>query len=192
MGRKKLYSREGVIEQALDLFWQKGFEGVSLKDLERQTGVNKSGLYKEFTSKEVLFEQCLLFYKKHQGDTLQAVLFKAPLSLDNIFTFLESSYALTGPKGCFIINTLRENTISTDAVKAVIADYFADLRKILMRVLRDIEQAQSRPLPLAPAELTELIIMIDSGACIMSFGGAQAHQMQTAITSLKTLLSRKD
>ena len=60
-----------------------------------------------------------------------------------------------------------------------------------MRVLRDIEQAQGRPLPLAPAELTELIIMIDSGACIMSFGGAQAHQMQTAITSLKTLLALK-
>lgn len=189
MGRKKLYNRDEIIEKALALFWQKGFEGVSLKDLEHHTGVNKSGLYKEFSSKENLFEECLLFYKKHQWDNLQATLLKAPISLDNIFTFIESSYALTGPQGCFVINTLRENTISTANVKGIISDYFDDLRKLLMRVCLNIERAQGRPFPIDHRELVELIIMIDSGACIMSFGGAKAIQMQTAINSLKKLLS---
>jgi hypothetical protein len=45
MGRPKNFRREEVLEKAIPVFWKRGFSDTSVQDLERATGVNKSGLY---------------------------------------------------------------------------------------------------------------------------------------------------
>jgi AcrR family transcriptional regulator len=62
MARPKNFSREGVLEKALPVFWKHGFADASLQELEKATGVNKSGLYSEFSGKEELFLESLRFY----------------------------------------------------------------------------------------------------------------------------------
>ena len=54
MARPRKFSREGVLEKALPVFWKHGFADASLQELEKATGVNKSGLYSEFSGKEEL------------------------------------------------------------------------------------------------------------------------------------------
>ena len=54
MARPRNFSREGVLEKALPVFWKHGFADASLQELEKATGVNKSGLYAEFSGKEEL------------------------------------------------------------------------------------------------------------------------------------------
>jgi AcrR family transcriptional regulator len=44
-----------VLEKAMPVFWKHGFADTSLQELERATGVNKSGLYTEFRDKGNLF-----------------------------------------------------------------------------------------------------------------------------------------
>ncbi|XWK52445.1 helix-turn-helix domain-containing protein [Tunturiibacter empetritectus] len=51
----------------MPVFWKHGFADTSLQDLERATGVNKSGLYTEFRNKEDLFVACLRYYIESQG-----------------------------------------------------------------------------------------------------------------------------
>ena len=48
MGRPKGFSREEVLEKAMPVFWRHGFADTTVQELERATGVNKSGLYTEF------------------------------------------------------------------------------------------------------------------------------------------------
>jgi AcrR family transcriptional regulator len=62
MGRRKNFSREEVLEKAMPVFWKHGFADTSLLELERATGVNKSGLYTEFQDKEDLFVARLRHY----------------------------------------------------------------------------------------------------------------------------------
>jgi AcrR family transcriptional regulator len=66
MGRPKGFSREEVLERAMPVFWKHGFADASLQELERATGVNKSGLYTEFRDKEDLFVACLRHYLESQ------------------------------------------------------------------------------------------------------------------------------
>src|ERR1700743_697870 len=47
-------TRREIVEQAAPLFNQKGFEGTSLSDLMRVTGLQKGGIYRHFSSKEEL------------------------------------------------------------------------------------------------------------------------------------------
>jgi AcrR family transcriptional regulator len=62
MARPRNFSREGVLEKALPVFWKHGFADASLQELEKATGVNRSGLYSEFSGKEELFLESLRFY----------------------------------------------------------------------------------------------------------------------------------
>ena len=88
MGRPKNFSREEVLEKAMPVFWIHGFSDTSLQDLERATGVNKSGLYTEFRDKEDLFVACLRHYLK--GQEKRGLLTKEPLGWKNVETFLKN------------------------------------------------------------------------------------------------------
>src|SRR5437660_12905958 len=89
MGRPRKFSREGVLQKALPIFWKYGFARTTLPDLELATGVNKSGLYSEFENKEELFLACLRYYRDTRIGG--ALLSTEPLGWDNIQKFLEEA-----------------------------------------------------------------------------------------------------
>lgn len=53
-------TRSDLLDAALELFADKGFYGVSIRDVARATGVGVSALYHHFPSKEELFEAVVL------------------------------------------------------------------------------------------------------------------------------------
>jgi hypothetical protein len=48
-----------ALEQALLLFWRKGYLGASLTDLTKVMGSNRPSLYSAFGNKETLFRKAL-------------------------------------------------------------------------------------------------------------------------------------
>jgi len=110
MARPRNFSREGVLEKALPVFWKHGFADASLQELEKATGVNKSGLYAEFAGKEDLFLESLRFYLDRLQQ--QGLLTVEPLGWDNIEQFLKLvPSSAEGQKGCFAISSMRELAI---------------------------------------------------------------------------------
>ena len=55
-----------VLEHAARIFWEKGYEGASMRDLARATGMSLAGLYYYFESKEEL----LFLIQKHTFTTI--------------------------------------------------------------------------------------------------------------------------
>ena len=96
MGRSKNFSREDVLEKAIPVFWRRGFADTSLQDLERATGVNKSGLYAEFRDKEDIFVASLRHYLDSQEK--RGLLTKEPLGWNNIENFLKNAPVAKGEK----------------------------------------------------------------------------------------------
>jgi AcrR family transcriptional regulator len=132
MARPRNFSREGVLEKALPVFWKHGFADASLQQLETATGVNKSGLYAEFSGKEELFLESLRFYL----DQLPAVrlLMVEPLGWDNIERFLKLG-PRNGPelKGCFAISSLRELPILPAAAAEILVRARAQLKQLMAK-----------------------------------------------------------
>ena len=130
MGRPRNFSREGVLEKALPVFWKHGFADASLQELEKATGVNKSGLYSEFSGKEELFLESLRFYL----DRLPSVglLMVEPLGWDNIEQFLKLGPRNTeGQKGCFAISSMRELAILPPAAIEILGRGRAQLKQLI-------------------------------------------------------------
>ena len=184
MGRPRKFSREGVLQKAMPVFWQYGFAQTTLPDLEQATGVNKSGLYSEFENKEALFLACLQYYlDARSGDS---ALSAAPLGWDNIQKFLREAPSCTaGQKGCFSVNSLRELSALPPQAEKLITQNRPTLRKVLKANIAAAD-------PDADADgLCELILVFFSGICIeANLNGnslrGQKRKVDTFIQMLRT------
>ena len=61
-GRPRGFKVAEVVEAAKELFWEHGYQGSTLADLELATGLNRSSLYQAFGTKEALFVEALDAY----------------------------------------------------------------------------------------------------------------------------------
>src|ERR1017187_8644631 len=62
LGRPRAFHVEKALDQAMHLFWRKGFLGTSLSDLTEAMGINRPSLYAAFGNKESLFRRAVERY----------------------------------------------------------------------------------------------------------------------------------
>lgn len=55
MPRPKEFDPDEVLEKAMRLFWEQGYEATSMDDLIKRTGVHRGSLYETFGNKEQIF-----------------------------------------------------------------------------------------------------------------------------------------
>jgi AcrR family transcriptional regulator len=159
MGRPKSFSREEVLEKAMPVFWKHGFADTSLQELERATGVNKSGLYTEFRDKEDLFVACLRHYLESQEK--RGFLTREPLGWKNVETFLKNGPLNKGEqRGCFSVNSMREFAILPDEAYGVVTENRARLQRLLAL---NIEAEAPK---MAASAIAEMVLSFFSGLCI--------------------------
>ena len=161
MARPRNFSREGVLEKALPVFWKHGFADASLQELEKATGVNKSGLYSEFSGKEDLFLESLRLYLDRMPQL--GLLMVEPLGWDNIEQFLKlGPRNIEGQKGCFAISSMRELAILPPAAMEILGRSRVQLRQL---IARNIE-----------AEKPKLVVDDLAGMVMTFFAGLSVEQ----------------
>ena len=159
MARPRNFSREGVLEKALPVFWKHGFSDASLQELEKATGVNKSGLYAEFSGKEELFLESLRFYLDRVAQI--GLLTIEPLGWNNIEQFLKLGPRNTeGQKGCFAISSMRELAILPPAAIELLGRSRAQLKQL---IAKNIEAEKPKA---AVHELADIVMTFFAGLSV--------------------------
>ena len=118
MGRPREFDPNEALEQALQVFWAKGYEAASLTDLTGAMGLSKSSLYETFGSKHELFLATIERYKATTGARLAALLDGEGPAREAIAAVFESviedaSHGDT--RGCFLGNCAAEVAASDPA-----------------------------------------------------------------------------
>jgi TetR/AcrR family transcriptional regulator, copper-responsive repressor len=184
MGRPKGFRREQVLEKAMAVFWKHGFADTSLQELERVTGVNKSGLYAEFKDKEDLFVSCLRHYLESQEK--RGLLTNKPLGWNNVEGFLKNGpHNQRDQQGCFSVNSMREFAILPDEAYGVVTENRALLQRLLAM---NIEAEEPR---MAPSAIAEMVLSFFSGLCIernlRSGKASSTRNIENFMTALRSL-----
>ncbi|MEJ2538845.1 MAG: TetR/AcrR family transcriptional regulator [Gemmatimonadota bacterium] len=112
MPRPPSYDRTRLLDQAIRVFWEKGYGGTSIRDLVDATGVQRYGLYESFGDKHGLF---LASLERYQDTVISGLLreLEAPgAALPEIESFLDRlarTAARPGAaRGCLLCNTAAE------------------------------------------------------------------------------------
>ncbi|UZD90379.1 TetR/AcrR family transcriptional regulator [Cognatishimia activa] len=73
MPRTAQFDRNDIVSRAQSLFWQRGWAGTSMKDIERVLGIRPGSFYAAFGSKEALYAETLDLYAERGTARLRAL-----------------------------------------------------------------------------------------------------------------------
>jgi len=105
-GRPRAFDRPTAIEQAMKLFWDRGYEGTTFDELIGAMNIRPSSFYHEFGNKEQLYQEAVDHYMKSQLGFFQRIL-STPKDLQAALkaVFEEAAAFLANnvsPAGCMI------------------------------------------------------------------------------------------
>lgn len=140
MGRVQTFDTDEVVRAVRAAFWERGFDGVSVPDLETATGVGRSSLYHAFGSKRGLFDAAV---RSYLDDVVRPRL--RPLTLDPVAPGALAEYlrglraVLAGGRapalrsGCLLLNAATAPIGRDEAVTGVVQAYRAELHAAMAR-----------------------------------------------------------
>jgi AcrR family transcriptional regulator len=111
-GRPISFDKHAVLEAAMLLFWERGYEGTSMADLTQAMGLNPSSIYAAFGDKHALFQLAVKRYMEmraqYAGKALEEPTLKKVVRalFDNTVAFLTTPghpptcMTLAGAVGC--------------------------------------------------------------------------------------------
>ena len=141
MPRPPTYAREDVVRAAREAFWDDGYEGTAVSDLEERTGLKRSSLYLAFGSKRELFRTALDSYVEEVLDPLLAPMELDHPDLRSIETFFSGVKAIVGQagghggRGCLMVNTVAELATRDDEAASRSAAFLDRLHHAFVRAL---------------------------------------------------------
>jgi len=105
-GRPRGFDRDQALYRAMNVFWERGYEGTSIADLTATMGIAAPSLYAAFGSKEQLFREAVELYDSLEGAAERA-LHDAPTAREGIEAMLRGRAAdytdPHTPAGCLIV-----------------------------------------------------------------------------------------
>ena len=129
-GRPRGFSREAVLEKALETFWNHGFEATSLDDLSAATGLNRPSLYATFGDKESLYLTALAEWTQKMRAGLKAALDPKVPVVDALRAFYRTALGLylSGPaRGCMAVCTAPSTVAEHPAIRQALAGILEEL-----------------------------------------------------------------
>ena len=111
MARVLNASYNDLIEKAQEIFWLKGYKGLSVQELSKYLEVSPSVLYNKY-SKDLLFTGSLDYYTNTYSDPFLSQLRASTEGLESLKLFfyelIEALKNKTFPKSCLMVNTIVE------------------------------------------------------------------------------------
>lgn len=128
-GRPRSFDRDAALQQAMEVFWAKGYEATQLADLLAAIGINPPSFYAAFSSKETLYREAIDRYLSTVGaGSMQALARSGPVRKAIEAMLLASvDIALASPSagGCMVSLGL----VNCQAQNLPLREHLRDLRR---------------------------------------------------------------
>jgi AcrR family transcriptional regulator len=187
-GRPRTFDPDTALRTALDLFWERGYEGTSLSDLAHAMGIASASIYACFGSKEHLFRQVMGLYGRTSGGPPRRALDEHPTARAAIHAMLRATAdEITRPDAphyCMLVLAAPTGAVENGAVR----EFLADLRRgqsaaIKDRLARGISDGDLAAPPTTLDALARYYATVVQGLSIQARDGATRAELEAVITS---------
>ncbi len=140
MARPIGYDPKEVLVNAMNLFWEKGYESTSIQDIVAVTGLKPGSLYNLYGNKEGLFEAVLDTYSTMNLEQVEEVLNGSDDPFKNIESFLQEVVVTTisnkKTNGCLLVKTLLVVPHKDKKIQEHITVIFAQVEALLAKTIQ--------------------------------------------------------
>lgn len=190
-GRPREFDPEKALDQALKVFWRKGFEGASLTDLTGAMGINRPSLYATFGDKAALFRKAIDRYVEVQASHVRAAL-EEPTARKVVEKLWSGNIALVrnprNPRGCFLVQGALACSEEGHALQKAMAQQRSGGEALFRKRFERAIEEGDLPRGIDAANLARYVATVSYGMAVQAVGGASADELTaTAEIALQAL-----
>ncbi len=160
MVRTKQFDKHAALDDAMELFWQRGYHATSIQDLVDRLGVNRQSLYDTYGGKDALFLAALDRYREMQAAPVLRLLEREGPAREILRDFFQGfAEALLSDdfKGCFMANTATELASQDETVARVCSAHARQFEATLSGLLVRAQQAGEISSKRSPLQLARFL-----------------------------------
>ena len=135
MSRTRQFDERQALIAAMLVFWEKGYEGTSISDLESAMGLKRTSIYNAFGNKRKVFERIMDCYRESVMSALFAEMDSAPDIREGVRRLLNGALAIhfdeAHPGGCLVVLSLVEKEQHDAQAKASLEQTIQELKRAL-------------------------------------------------------------
>lgn len=192
MARPLEFSPDEVVDQAMNIFWQKGYDATSLSDLLAAMNLSKSSFYQSFGSKHRLYEQCLLHYRHSISRKLLKELEAASSGMafiEQLFNSIAEEVSLQrGRWGCMIMNSASAKAPFDESVGKIVNDGAKQFEKIFYKAVQRAQDEEDISSDKNAKSLAAYLVSSRSGLLAMAKAGATTAELKKIAEMTLTVL----
>jgi AcrR family transcriptional regulator len=186
-GRPRTFDPDTALRKALDLFWERGYEGTSLNDLAQAMGIASASIYACFGSKEDLFRKVMVLYGTTSGEPPRRALREQPTARAAIHAMLRATADEISrpdtPHGCMLILAAPTGAVENHGVREFLAGRRRDmLSTIKERLARGVTDGDLTVPPAGLDAISRYYTTVVQGLSIQARDGADRAELEAVIT----------
>ncbi|MEL0636989.1 TetR/AcrR family transcriptional regulator [Marinomonas sp. TI.3.20] len=194
-GRPLSFDRNTALLAAMNVFWLKGYEGASMKDLTSAMQINSPSLYATFGDKHTLYLATIDYYASSDACS-PLVAFETQPDIElAVQSFMEAviDYSTdnnSGARGCFLSSSVSTSSGEVEGVEALLQRAINDTDARLARRF-ELEKARGvLPENFPSTERAKLMFDLRQGYVFRARAGMTPESMKTDIAfRVKMILS---
>ncbi|HDR7915935.1 TetR/AcrR family transcriptional regulator [Bacillus mycoides] len=192
MARTREFDEDQVLDAAMQLFWEKGYEATSLSDLTSRMGIQRPSIYSTFGDKKELFEAALRRYTMSRASDIRNRL-QSHSSVKEAFSIffadvVNEEYAGDLSKGCFCINTMVELAPHDERFEILTREHQMYLAVIFQETIERGIQSGELEVNTDAKSLAQALIVSLIGLTVMMKSRPQRSFVDNVIAATLTLL----
>lgn len=180
-GRPSSFNREDLLEQVMELFWDRGYAALSFNEIAAATGLTRASLYNSFKTKEALFAEALNRYFKRSPDHILDDMGKGAAvgnMLRGMLMQATENYA-SDPKrrGCFAVNSINELMAEPTELGTLIKSTYQNRRDVLKRLMQQAIDTGELPENTKAGIAADTMFTFMNGISVFSKNGASFDEL---------------